>query len=658
MNRVGFAVAAVLLLSGRTACGRGVTPYLPLNLDPQVESQIERVLILGDQPVLTRPIPAATVLDALPRACKVDQELCVRVRRYLSRFMGNVGIAHAGVEGSASTGAGSGTVLPNRYGMTDNSHWDAAAQVYTQPNDYLLVDLGAVAYEGHTSFSGSLISLGFSWAQLDVGFRPHWFSPMNDSSLLMSTEAATLPSVTLSNYAPFSRFGLHYELFAARMSNSNNIAYGDGLTSGRPHLAGIHVDAQPANGWAIGVSRLTQYGGGLRGGNSLTSLTRALFNPSSFDNNSPPGTTGTGAANQEASITSSLIFPGNVPFAVYFEYAGEDTSRGKSYLLGNGALSMGIHFPRLWQRFDFTYEITEWQDAWYTNDVYLDGLTNYGRVVGNWFGDQRKFNDNAGGRSQMARLGYSPPFGGLVELRYRTLQNETYTGISYKRFHDLTVGYSRPVLGVVVGGELDAGRDVFGKSFGRLAGFVRYDGAGLAGPVFAVLSDEDSEEPDRNGELFVDVGANSNRINVDLTSAATRATGPVGYGPHFAFGARRFVSTHSDLGARVEIDQVQSHNLLGVRALDYRYRFDGHLALSFFIGAARYSLATPAYGIYYGAGLQWRNLLPGWDVGADYRYADSVARDHLLPGDPPNVGGRNDSFYNISTFTFSLSRHF
>src|SRR5262245_1544270 len=180
MKRVGFAVAALLVLSNRAALGRGVTPYLPLNLEPEIESQVERVLILGDQPVLTRPIPAALVLDALPKACKVDAVLCAQVRRFLSRYMRDYGIAHASVEGSASKGSGSGTVLPDRYGMTDNSHWDASAQVYIQPNDYLLVSAGGVAYQGHTDYTGSLISLGFSWAQLDVGFRPHWLSPLSD----------------------------------------------------------------------------------------------------------------------------------------------------------------------------------------------------------------------------------------------------------------------------------------------------------------------------------------------------------------------------------------------------------------------------------------------------------------------------------------------
>ncbi len=277
--------------------------------------------------------------------------------------------------------------------MTEDSHWDVAAQAYLQPNDYVLIDGGIVAYEGKTTFSGSMISLGFSFAQLDIGFRPHWFSPLSDSSMLMSTEAPTMPSVTLSNYLPFTRFGLHYELFAASMSTSKRIVFGDGFTAGHPRLAGFHVDMQPATGWSIGASRLMQYGGGARGGGSLSDLFKAFFDPSGFDNTSPTLASDQQVGNRKPHSTSNLVFPGRVPFSVYFEYAGEDTSRGKNYLLGNSALSAGIHFPRLWQHFDLTLEASEWQNAWYTHNVYLDGLTNYGKVIGNWFGDERVFGD-------------------------------------------------------------------------------------------------------------------------------------------------------------------------------------------------------------------------------------------------------------------------
>jgi hypothetical protein len=91
-----------------------------------------------------------------------------------------------------------------------------------------------------------------------------------------------------------------------------------------------------------------------------------------------------------------------------------------------------------------------------------------------------------------------------------------------------------------------------------------------------------------------------------------------------------------------------------VRALDYRYRFASPLAFTLFAGAARYDLATPAYGYYYGAGVQYRNLVPRLDVSLDLKYADKVARDKLLPSDPP-AEPRPDSFYDISSAVLSLS---
>ena len=108
--------------------------------------------------------------------------------------------------------------------MREDSKWDVSAQGYAQLGDYILVNAGANAYQGKTDFTGSIISLGFSYAQLDIGFRPHWFSPMSDSSMLMSSEAPTMPSVSISNYEPLTRFGFSYELFEARMS-SQDIVY-------------------------------------------------------------------------------------------------------------------------------------------------------------------------------------------------------------------------------------------------------------------------------------------------------------------------------------------------------------------------------------------------------------------------------------------------
>jgi len=654
----GFWLFAGLLsaLQATTAFARGVSPYLPLNLEPEIERQIERVLILADKPVMTRPIAAATVLDALPKACKVDAQLCERVGRYLARYTHDTGLTDLSAEISAANGAD--VTLPERYGMHNRSVWNASLQGYIQPSDYLLVNLGGVAYDGEQNPTGSMLSLGFSKAQLDIGYKPHWFSPMSDSSMLMSSEAPTMPSVSLSNYEPLTRLGLQYEFFIARMTRADHIVFGDGYTAGNPRIAGFHLAIEPAGGWSFALNRVLQYGGGARGGSSISDLFNAFVNPSGSQ--SAAAGSAQNAANQEASVTSSLLFPGKVPFTVYVEYAGEDTSHGKNYLLGNSALSMGIHFPRLWRHFDLTLEASELQNAWYINGIWQDGMINDSRVVGAWFGDQRVYNDGIGAQSQMVRLGWDgAPFGGIFELRYRTLQNQDYGPYTYHRFRDLTLGYSRPWREYTVGVELEGGQDVFGASFSRVSGFMRFNpDAGLPSMIADSLQGSSYGDETNRGELFVSAGATEYRVTTDLTLGVLRTTTASTTSPHFEIGARRALTEHQDLGTRVEFENISGHSLIGVRLLDYRWRFNNPLALNAYLGAARYALETPAYGFYYGLGVQYRNVIPGWDVGVDVRYADSIARDHLLPSDPPNVGQRNDSFYDVWAAIFTISRKF
>ncbi|MGE0521002.1 MAG: capsule assembly Wzi family protein, partial [Candidatus Binatia bacterium] len=392
----------VVLLGGPAglAHARGVSPYLPLDLEPEMERQIEQVLTLADKPFLTRPIAAAVVWDALPAACARDQALCRSVERYLTRYMHRAGVAEASISGAPTSGTS--RTVPNRHGLLTDSGWEASARVYWQPFDHALLTLGGVAYEGgiydgDVTPTGSLLSLGWHFAQLDMGFRDHWLSPFTDSAMLLATEAPTMPSVTISNHVPLTRFGIHYEVFAAQMSESDNIAFEGGLTSGNPNIAGMHLSIEPAGGWSLGFNRIMQFGGGDRDNYSFGDVVDAFFNPSSHDNAGEPGESEFG--NQAASITSRFVFPGAVPFSVYAEYAGEDTSRGRNYLLGNSALSLGIDFPLLWERFDLTLELSEWQNGWYVHSVYQDGLVNDHRVIGHWGADQRAPGDGVGARS-------------------------------------------------------------------------------------------------------------------------------------------------------------------------------------------------------------------------------------------------------------------
>jgi Capsule assembly protein Wzi len=662
ISTVGALIGCLLAMLTNVAVADGVSAYLPLNLEPEMERQVERVLILADEPILKRPIPVALVQYALPKACEVDKSLCEKVKRYLQRYSRDYAVTHASATGTITKKGLPSDVVPNEHGLPVDSNRELSAQAFVEPNDYMLASVGAISYTGRTVWTGSMLSLGFNWAQVDVGYRDHWWSPATDSSMLQSTESPTMPSITISNYEPLTRAGFQYEIFWARMSRSDHIlSGGQGTTlerSGNPKLFGVQLSIEPFPGWSLGVNRTMQYGGGGLP-DSAHFLATDFFKP---------GGTSQTFGNQEASYISRFIVPAKTPFAVYFQYAGENTLNGGSYLLGESSLTAGIDFPRIWHHFDLTYEISEWQNGWYVNSPFLDGMTNYGLVTGNWGGDQRSFGDGVGARSQMLRIGWTPPFGGYLEERVRILANQSYaylvgppnlpTPPPYRHYYDLTVRYSRPWKDLTLGGEVEAGRDVFARSYTRISGFVRYGGDEHTRDDGSPDEEtEPTDQVDHGTELFVDAGMNANKVRIDLEKGIPITTSQIAYGPHLGFGARRAVSDKNDLGVRIEFDQnVDGHALLGARILDYRYRFTEHIALNAFAGVARYDLATPAYSLYAGLGPQWRNILPKWDVGLDFRYAQNVARNHVLATDVQGV--RPDSFYKIESGTFYVTRRF
>jgi hypothetical protein len=663
-----FLLAPLALLRGAPAHALGVTPYLPLNLDPEVEYQVERVLILGDEPVMTRPIPAALVLAALPKACRVDRPLCESVRRYLHRYMHETGVEFTSVSAALTSGH-SNTVLPNQHGERAQSPYQAAGAAYLQPNSYMLLNVGGVAYQGRATPTGTLLSLGFDWAQLDIGWRDHWWSPMTDSSMLISTEAPTMPSITLSNYRPLTRLGFQYQIFIARMSESDRIQLTNGkLTRGYPKFGGLELGIEPVSGWALSVQRAIIWGGGAAGGQSISDILNALANPGRAQ------TVGVGSpiGKQEASFSSRFIFPGPVPFSAYVEYAGNDTLAGHTPLIGKPDLSIGIDFPRIGP-FSLTYEYSSWAPTWYIHGAspvqtgYLDGITNYGDSIGHWFGDQRvgatatQFADAVGGQSDMLRLGWEPRFGGLMQLTLRALADENhtlYSSIPYRDEYMASLSYAHPWKGYAVGAALEGGRDVFGGDYFRLEGYLRDGDALLQG------GDDDSATSASAGErphgdvVSVSAGADDYHLYVQNNVSPRYTTGSA-LAPYIAVGARRRVTAHQDLGVALEADDLSGRTLVSVRMLDYRYRLGWPIDFNAFLGASRYSLATPAYGMYVGGGLAWRDVRPGWNVGVDYRTVLYAQRLRDLPTDPSPLGGQKpDSLHSVYAWTLYIERKF
>ena len=473
--RLGVSIIATMAALAGPAFARGVSPYLPLDLAPEIERQIERVLLYADRAVLTRPIAAATVLDALPAACARDQALCDDVRTYLDGYMRGAGLTHASL--ALGTDSGTPTALPNRHGMSSDSAYELSASGFWQPTDFMLLSAGLLAYDGTTSPTGTMLSLGFEYLQIDLGYRDHWFSPLQSHAMPIATQAETMPSLTISNYTPLTRFNLRYETFLAEMSESSRIQYQDGYTTGNPGLIGLHLSIEPIPGWSIGVNRIMQFGGGERGGHSLGDVLQAFFDPAGNDNQGANLTSDEEFGNQIASITSEIVIPGSRPFSVYFEYAGEDTSTLDNRRLGNTALSVGLHIPDLPGRVELTLELAEWQNGWYEHGIYQDGLRNEGHVIGHWAGDWRTLGDGVGGvggASALIRVGWPLRSGAWLEAQYRTLDNESYTTTDYERGSLLEILYSHRWGEYRVGVELDVGQDVFGNSFSRLAGFWRF----------------------------------------------------------------------------------------------------------------------------------------------------------------------------------------
>jgi hypothetical protein len=646
-------VVSACVLTAPLTHARGPSPYLPLNMSPSIERQIERVLILAGKPVMRRPIAAAVVLDALPAACELDRALCEDVRRYLQRYMGKYAVTHARPEVGITSGDSAAT-LPNQHGRPADSTWQVAASGFFQLNDYVILNAGGIAYEGNATATGSFLSVGFDFAQLDVGFRDHWLSPFTDSSSLIGTQAPTMPSITLSNYEPISPLGIGYEIFAAQMSRQNEILFEETTTSGEPRLAGVQLGIEPTPGYAFAVNRITQYGGGARNQGTLSQFIDALTESQN------PVTDASGETeefgNQVASITASLLAHTKIPFGVHVEYAGEDNAYAAGYRLGATNLSLGVDLPKLWKVFDATFEISEWQNSWYVHHIYPRGLTNHGNVLGHWFGDQREFGNAIGGNSEMLALGWHRRPDQYLRATYRTMKLDPRwvrdaAVPPYDRLHSLGVSFSANWRGFPVEVELSGGQDVFGESFARLFGSIDFSGGSIVSSAI-----EGAVGPD-DVELFVDLGANRSEVTKLLAIGTPPDPAARGNGMHVGIGARRGLSKRGDIGMRLELDQVDGSALLSLRALDYQYRVTKRIALGAFGGFARYDYGLATNGYVWGAGVQFRDVLPKWDIGFDVRHYEKLNRDKTLPTDPvPSAETHPRLYIDIDAMNFYISR--
>jgi hypothetical protein len=458
---------AILLLIATTAHSRGVSPYLPLQVAPEIEREIKRLFTLAGMPVLRKPYFAGDVAEALHRGCQVPSSVCDNVSVYLERYKNSWGITDASALVVSDDDADK--FVPNQRGRRLDSNYNVFANGYWQVSDHILLNASGVAFEDET-LPTAYLSLGYDFAQVDIGWRERWWSPFHDSAVLLSTNARSSLSIGVSNYRPLTFLKLRYEVFYADLEETDGILYRGERHTGEPGLFGVHLSIEPFEGLSLGVNRVMQYGGGPRS-KSLSTLLKAFFDPSGADNQ---GGSDDEAGNQIASITSRFDFTGRIPFSVYMEYAGEDTSNSKAFRLGNSSLSLGLFVPQLTRNIDLTYEFSDFQNGWYVNAIYANGYTNDGSVMGHWAGNERVFGDAVPTQTHTLIANWEFAPGNLLHGTLRTIDNTNLTGTEYVRGYEVLLRYSRAIASFIGGAEIYSGRTTRDETFTTFGVFLRW----------------------------------------------------------------------------------------------------------------------------------------------------------------------------------------
>ena len=464
MKKALILTAGLFITS--TSWASGVSPYLPLNATPIIESDVDTLATLANIPKLSKPYNMAVIFQALNKIRYTEPDLYARLSRALMSYKKTASLTHSRT--SLSVGGSVEHAIPNARGNTTDNTFSFSNRFQWQAQDWLGFYVGTELTQQRKSATGTMLSVGTSWAQLDIGYKEHWYSPFQSQSMVISTNAETMPSVSLSNNLPITFFdtNFNYEFFLGQM-DSQPVLYQNELSSRRkPLLAGFHASFEPVEGWTLGVNRVFQFGGGERDV-SFSTIAKAFFDPGGADNTRDDLTSDQEAGNQIASITSKFNFDTKIPFSFYSELAGEDTANGKNYQFGNPALSAGLFFPQLLnKKLAFTYEFSYWENGWYSHHIYTDGYTNDGFVLGNWALQQQRENGTAlEGQSHFIKGVYRFDNEHKLITQIRLVTPKEQARDIYQQSWELDAEYFVPWRSNTISIGAYVGKDILGENF-------------------------------------------------------------------------------------------------------------------------------------------------------------------------------------------------
>ncbi|KDC50056.1 capsule assembly Wzi family protein [Pseudoalteromonas sp. S3431] len=470
---VGLAISTNAMAKG------GVSPYLPLNQAPELEHQIQRLLAVSKNThIMSKPYKAHDIYKVLQTVRHSYPELYQTLSYQISPYVQS----DAGTFAKVTLAAGTkDKTLPNQRGQTTKTNLIVEGGAYANFGRYFGVSVAGIANEDEILPTQSFVYLGYKYAQLDIGYREHWYSPFNDSAMLLSTQAKTTPSITLSNVEPITSFNIRYDMFISKMTEQSGILKTAKITGtkrlyeqGEPYLFGLHTSFAATDNLTVGLSRLMQFGGGTRKV-SLKDFLEGFYQPGTKDN---VGIGDSSDANFElGDQLGSITFAYNnsiyaLPFELYGEVALEDTLGGGR----NNSYSFGLYLPFITNNHSLRIEHSNWQDGWYFNGIYLDGNRNSGNVIGHWAGDEHDYNDYTPAKSMSVNWHWQLSKIESLNTTIRMLKNKNE---AYKTSYELQTAYTRklskPIMGAKSwGAELYQGKDVYGETFARLGLFANF----------------------------------------------------------------------------------------------------------------------------------------------------------------------------------------
>lgn len=258
-----------IAISTNAVAKDGVSPYLPLKQVPELEHKIQQLLAVSKNThIVSKPYKANDIYRVLQTIKHIYPELYRTLSYQISPYVQGDAATFAKVTLAAGT---TDKNIPNQRGQTTKTNVILEGGGYANFGNHFGVSVAGIANEDEVIPTQSFFYFGNEYAQLDIGYREHWYSPFNDSAMLLSTNAKTTPSITLSNVKPITDFNIRYDMFISKMTEQSGILVSDKQVGtvreyepGKPYLFGLQTSFAATDNLTIGLSRIMQFGGASR----------------------------------------------------------------------------------------------------------------------------------------------------------------------------------------------------------------------------------------------------------------------------------------------------------------------------------------------------------------------------------------------------------